>query len=362
MKKLNICLIAPAPPPYGGIAHWTAMITAFALARSDVEIDLIDTAPRWRPIHRKGRIYRVAGGGLQMLRDIYRLVKSIARKKYDAIHLTTSGQLATIRDYFVSVLARAFRLPLTYHLRFGRIPEIASKNSLEWRILLCVMRRSCSVIVIDNATFQVIKQYAPDVNLVLLPNCVATEDLPKSTAKITGQKTALFVGWVIPEKGLAELVQAWANLEANDWRLIIVGPGSVAYQRELLAKFRPQRLEFLGELPHPEVMKLMANTDLFVLPSYTEGFPNAVVEAMALGRPIIASSVGAIPEMLADGAGWLVKAKDPVSLLNAFNAVLGDVALRADLGEKAKSRAMSKYTVDVVFAEYMKIWRDSTAA
>ena len=61
---------------------------------------------------------------------------------------------------------------------------------------------------------------------------------------------------------------------------------------------------------HDDAMRMLANAEIFVLPSHTEGFPNAVLEAMALAKAIIASRVGAIPEMLADECGLLIEAKD----------------------------------------------------
>lgn len=355
--SIRICLVSPFPPPYGGISHWTSMMMEYASSRPDVELLVVNTAPRWRSIHSNGILLRVVGGGLQLLRDFVRLGRVLAASRFDAVHLTTSGQLAAVRDLVISYLTAIFKIGLVYHIRFGRIPAIAQANSLEWRLIHRVMLRASKVILIDQATYSAVKRFAPDVKAVLIPNCVDVTAFPTHVAAPAEVKNALFVGWVIPTKGISELVEAWAKLRPQGWRLEIVGPGDSEYKAELLQRFEPENLEFIGELTHAQAMIRMANCDLFVLPSYTEGFPNVVVEAMALGRPIVATDVGAIPEMLEGGAGVLVKSRDSQALNKALGSVIQDSELRERIGRQALAKAMQLYTIDVVFHAYMQIWR-----
>jgi glycosyltransferase involved in cell wall biosynthesis len=333
------------------------MVTAYASDKSNVELVVVNTAPRWRSIYSNGLLLRAIGGSFQLLRDIFQLARALAGHRFDAVHMTTSGQLGAVRDLVVSYLTAIFDVGLVYHIRFGRIPAIAQANSLEWRIIRRVMLRASTVILIDQATYSAVKQFAPDVRSVLIPNCVNVAELPNRVAVQAELKTALFVGWVIPTKGIVELVEAWAILRPQGWRLTIVGPGDPEYQAELLRKFEPENLEFIGELTHAQAMTRMAQCDLFVLPSYTEGFPNVIVEAMALGRPIVATEVGAIPEMLEGGAGVLVKSRDSQALVDALGRVFLDSDLRDRMGQRAFAKAMRLYTIDVVFQAYMRIWR-----
>lgn len=336
------------------------MVITYAAGRNDVELVLVNTAPRWRSIYNNGILLRAIGGGVQLLRDVGCLVKVLIGRQFDTVHLTTSGQLAAVRDFVLSYVTAIFKVRLVYHIRFGRIPAISHANSLEWRIIRRVMLRASSVILIDEATYTAVKKFVPEVRAVLIPNCVNITDFPVRVAMTAEVKTALFVGWVIPTKGIAELVEAWSILNPQGWRLEIVGPGDVNYQAELLRKFGPENLDFVGELSHSDAMIRMANCDLFVLPSYTEGFPNVVVEAMALGRPIVATEVGAIPEMLEGHAGVLVRPRDSQSLAEALGSVIGDEQLRVQLGKQAFAKAMRLYTIDVVFRSYMNIWRSAS--
>lgn len=358
---VRVCLVAPLPPPYGGIAHWTSMVSGYAMHRKDAALVVVNTAPTWRNIHSNGLLLRAVGGGVQLLRDIARLFKALRAESFDVVHLTTSGHLASVRDLVVSYIASLFGVALIYHIRFGRIPAIARSGGLEWRLIKKVMERATFVITIDQATLQAVQQFAPGVNVCLIPNCVNIAELPQPGQGEGDKKTALFLGWVVPTKGVGELVEAWQKTRPAGWKLDIIGPVDEEYKASLVGSQSDDRVEFLGQLPHKESMERMAQCDLFVLPSYTEGFPNVVVEAMALGRPIIATTVGAIPEMLEDGAGILIESKNTGVLAEAISRATSDADLRQRLGVQARKKAMGNYTIDVVFETYVSLWKRSTA-
>lgn len=356
MKQIQVCLVSPLPPPYGGIAHWTSMVMAYARSRADTEITLINTAPSWRSQHSNGILLRSVGGGIQLLRDAWRLIKTLRGRRFDVIHLPTSGHLAAVRDVVISYVAAWFGVPLVLHIRFGRIPDIAAAESWEWRLLRVAMRRAASVVAIDGATFGAAQRHVPEAKLCLIPNCVNLSGLPTPKSEASAVKTALFVGWVVATKGVEELCEAWSKIRPEGWRLQIVGSVDAAYKAHLLAQFPLDSIEFVGLLPHPETMERMANCDLFVLPSYTEGFPNAVVEAMALARPIVATRVGAIPEMLQGEAGMLIDCRSVEQLSDALQRVVGDPDLQQQLGQRAQERAKANYAIDVVFDAYVLRW------
>lgn len=356
---MRICLVSPAPPPYGGISHWTTLIHHYSKSVANVDIIQVDTAPRWRTIHDRGIGKRSLGGGLQFLLNYIEFIVALL-KKPDVVHLTTSGSLAVVRDFVMSVSCKWFRIPLIYHIRFGRVPAIAEANTLEWRIMARVMRLASVTIAITPSTSRAIRETIPGVEVTYIPNPIDCRELPVLSGETTDEKIVLYLGWVIPTKGIEELVNSWSQLGLSDWRLLIVGPGAKAYQQELLGKYRPVNLEFLGELDHDQAMELMARCAVFVLPSHTEGFPNVILEAMALGKPIIATSVGAIPEMLAGDCGFLIEPKDIEGLKQALYQLTHDEPLRHRLGERAYLKVREEYSLDIIFARYLHVWQTLT--
>lgn len=353
---LEVCLVAPVPPPYGGIANWSSMVLRYASARRETSLHLVDTAPRWRTVHDTAIWKRLLGGSVQSLRDLAHLVWTLVRRRPDVAHLTTSGHMAVLRDLAVMLACRAFSTPVVYHLRFGRVPQLAATRTAEWRLLHAALRLANVVVPLDEATELAVRHSVPDAHVVRVPNCIDPAELPSPRTNDGGVRTVMYLGWVIPTKGIGVLVEAWARTAPDGWRLLVVGPGDRAYQDELLLLHRPRNLEFAGELGHEAAMRAMAGVEVVVLPSYSEGFPNVILEAMTLGKAVVATSVGAIPEMLSDRCGVLVPPRSVDELARALSRVMDDIELRALLGRRARARALDRYSIDAVFAQYRAIW------
>jgi glycosyltransferase involved in cell wall biosynthesis len=358
--SLKVCLVAPMPPPYGGIAHWTQLIVRHAAQRRDVKLYIVDTAQRLRAVHDTARWKRILLGGTQAVREIARLAFLLVRERLDSVHLTTSGGLGLIRDLLVMFTARIALTPVVYHIRFGRVPSISRANTFEWRVMRMVLAMAHTVVALDSATENALRRHDPRARVTCIPNCTDQGDLSPSADAPRETRTALFLGWVIKTKGIEELLDAWARLRPREWRLLIVGPGDESYRRRIIQSHGADGVEFTGEMQHAEAMQLLRRADVFVLPSYTEGFPNSVLEAMMMGKAIVATDVGAIPAMLSDGCGLTVPPRDVKRLGAAMAAVLGDSALRQALGARARARASAESSIDTVFARYLALWRSVT--
>jgi glycosyltransferase involved in cell wall biosynthesis len=351
---LHICLIAPVPPPKGGIAQWVVLVRRYAKMRNDIDIDTINTSPSWRAIDDMAIWKRVIGGGVQLVRDYFRFVLMLW-KRPDVIHLTTSGQLATLRDIAILATSRFIGVPTVYHIHFGRIPEIVLNNTNEWKLLSLAIRMASAVIAIDPVTSDTIARIFPNVLLKRIPNGIDLNLLPLALP-VYHIKTLIYLGWTIPTKGMAELCQAWSELSLPEWRCLIVGPGSELYRQELRDLYHSDNLEFITEQSHEDAMLLLAGSDVFVLPSYTEGFPNVIIEAMALGKSIVSTNVGAIPEMLSDGCGVTVPPHDVNALSMALYNVCSDEELRLTMGRRAYYKSHTEYSMDKVIEQLKSFW------
>jgi len=357
-RALQVCLIAPFPPPYGGIANWTFNLLRFSKDHADAHLTLLDIAPRWRSIHQLGVVRRILGGGAQLLRDACRLMRLLYSRKFDVLHLTTSGGLASGRDVACLFISKLFDVEIVYHIRFGRIPEIIERNTIEWRLIKRVIAGAGKVVVIDEATFLAVKSALPFAKITKIPNFVDFSTIPlvKPLAGV-GRKTAVFLGWVTRSKGIADLLEAWEIAADSSWNLDIIGPKDSEFANEMENKYGNEKIRFLGELARVDALAHMASCDLFVFPSHTEGFPNAVAEAMSLGLPIVATRVGAIPEMLGNGAGFLVDQKRKDQLAKILKEVLQNTELRKSAGRLAFERVRRLYDVEVIFSRYLEEWR-----
>lgn len=161
-----------------------------------------------------------------------------------------------------------------------------------------------------------------------------------------------FLGSFEPRKGLLDLAAAWPAVAraAPEAHLVLVGRGSQdALLRERLAG--APRVHFLGH--RADTAGVMRALHLLVLPSYVEGAPNVVLEAMAAGVPVVATAVSGTPELVADGeTGRLVPAGDPPSLAAALGALLADPGCRRRMGEAGRARATERFTLARMIDQY----------
>jgi glycosyltransferase involved in cell wall biosynthesis len=135
----------------------------------------------------------------------------------------------------------------------------------------------------------------------------------------------VYVGNFKQEKGVAVLIDAVAKLGRNDVDVALVGDGP---QKQLLVEQSrgleiESQVKFCGRRPHGEIPAWMAAADVVCLPSYREGCPNVVIEALASGRPVAASEVGGVPELIDDRNGIMAPAGDSTALARALGEALG---------------------------------------
>lgn len=154
------------------------------------------------------------------------------------------------------------------------------------------------------------------------------------------ERLLVAVGRLSPEKGIDVLIDALARLRAPQVRLALVGDGP---ERERLHARADraglaERVAFVGHVATPG--DYLQAADIVVLPSRSEGIPNVALEAMALGRPLVATAVGGTPEIVVDGvSGILVRADDSECLAAALDHVLADSDLAARLADGAREHA-----------------------
>jgi len=373
---LQALVVAPVPPPIeGGIARGIGIMREHLATCPDVQLRFVDTAVRWRRQLNLSIGVRLIGGTLQALRDTYRVYRVLKTNPPTVVHLHTSGSLATPRDVLMLLIARWFGVPRVLHYHVGTLPETVAHRGLLWNLTRRAVSLASLVVVLDERSETSLKQAIPGARVVQLPNMIEIDvadaeahDGPVSPAVPAGAARIVFVGHVLPTKGVQELVEACLRLESPPWVLEVVGGADRSFQdrlRAVAATGEVNRVRFHGHLDHAQVLRLIRASDLFVLPSYTEGAPNVVLEAMACGRTILATTVGAIPEMLdahgLEPCGVCVPPRDVEALLGAMTDLLRDPGRRAELGRRARRRVEEQYSVPAVCRRVISMWESLTA-
>jgi len=209
---------------------------------------------------------------------------------------------------------------------------------------------------------------APGRRIVVIPNGVDLARFAPATGPATRHSDTVTVGTLAvlrPEKAVGNFIRAAAEVRERcpAARFVIWGEGPCRPTLERLV--RELGLEALVELPgltfEPE--RALRGLDIFVLPSISEAFPNALLEAMATGLPVVATRVGGIPALVEDGqTGLLVPPGDHAALAGAIMRLIEAPALAALLADRAQRRALDEFGIDRMLARLEALYDRALAA
>jgi len=364
---VRVLLCAPYKINSGGISIWTDNIAEYYSIHnndSGLLLDIFSTA-RTRPIFANTPLYyRIIRGYLDYIRIILSYKKIMHSRKFRVVHITSSASFGLLRDMIMLRLAAKYNSRSIIHFRFGRIPEIYRKKGLEYRIIDKVIQLADRVIVIDSFSYSILRNAGyKNISLLANPISIKIQDTIKKSQIRKQHGTILFAGHVVPTKGVFELVQACKGITGIKLRIIGEVSNDVKKRLYSLAGEEYQGwLEIIGQQDHDKVINEMLSADIFVLPSYTEGFPNVILESMACGCSIVATSVGAIPEMLnidSDSpCGITVDKQNVIELKQAIEKMLTDESFAQKCKNNAVKKVFSEYSMDVVWGNLVKIWYD----
>lgn len=241
----------------------------------------------------------------------------------------------------------------------------------QWLVKTWVTRRSFCVVANSQAGADYARRRmkrAARVPIEVVYNGIATVPLSddEERAGIRGSLgvgpssiMVLFVGRLVDHKNLPSLIRALQRIDSasdHDIRVLVAGDGP---ERELLvrasAAMRAHRLSLLGE--RRDVAALMQACDFLVLPSKREGLSNAILEAMAAGRPVVASRVGGNVELVGhEETGLLYRGDDDAALADAIERLAADCHLRRRLGAAARVRAQQEFSREAMIARTERLY------
>ncbi len=218
-----------------------------------------------------------------------------------------------------------------------------ARDRLLWRVLTKWVAGRASVIAPVSAELLNIMGSlgVPEEKLLLPRFGVDTEMFrpPEASREGNGETRILFVGSLIMRKGLHDLLEALADPSLNRAKLIVVGEGMCAPELTALCERLglADRTEWRGTVPPAEVAALMRLSDILCLPSYMEGRPNAVNEAMASGLPVVTTRIGGIPDMVEEGkTALLFEAGNIEELRRCLLSLVSDPDRRKAMGQAGR--------------------------
>jgi glycosyltransferase involved in cell wall biosynthesis len=254
-------------------------------------------------------------------------------------HVNLASQGSTLRKLFLTWLAARLGHATVIHLHGAMFHDhYRGVGAFRRGQIQRMFRDAARIIVLGSVWRSFVAENfdLPDSRILVLPNASAARP---ARAPEAVPPEIIFLGQLGARKGVPVLIAALGRIERSDWRAVIAGDGDAApYRAEVERLGLSPRVSFPGWLAEPEAHARLSRAAVLVLPSQAEGLPMAVVEAFAWGVPVISTPVGSTADILHDGIeGLLVPVGDAEALAKALDRLIGDAALRRQLGANART-------------------------
>lgn len=337
---MKVLIITPRTFGIGGIAYHTSkLIEYLRLKRNEVESISVENTPF---LNIKG----LMNPSFSLSSSAKVLILRLKREKFDIAHahnlpsalpmkLLNCKKVLTLHGVYseqVSSLHGSF---------FGNLASKFEKKAIRWADALTVVSRS---------TKEFYEKLG--VSVTYVPNAIDLKDIP--TEKITlYENQVIYVGRLSYEKGVDLLVEVAKKLPRLNFILIGNGP---LYAKLLEASKSLNNFHLLGYKPREEALKYLAGSEVFVLPSRSEGLSTSILEAMALRVPVVATNVGGNTELIQDEVtGFLAENNNVESIVNSIQKAFGENSTKVT--QKAYELIRSTYNWEVVIESYLNLYK-----
>lgn len=222
-----------------------------------------------------------------------------------------------------------------------------------------------STVVAAPSEFQrnmLISQGIDENSIVVLRNAVDLNkfhpNIPPTIKKNVDEKILLYAGRLVPWKGVDYLIKAHAKL-SDEYKLIIVGDGpSISDLKALVQQLGVKDIVmFTGKISNNEIPKYISSSDIVILPSLYDPFPHSMLETLAMRKPLIATSVGGVPEVIEHKkTGYLVNPGDSNGLADAIKELTNDDALAKRISNNGYEHVIKNYSWDYLINDFIRLY------
>lgn len=344
---MKILLISPLPPPNGGDAIWTKKYLNY-LHIHQINVAHVNTSL-------VGKRAIVLGDKINYAQEFIRscgiwasTIKNLIKFKPDVVHFNSNCSPRGIyRDFVTILIVKTANVPLVMHCH-SNVGDSIGKSAINIEFLKWSLNLASAVIVL-NAESENYVNRLKERGCVVLPNFIEDDYVVNEKIIHDDVVNVLFVGHLVKTKGVFEFVDVARRFP--DIRFTMAG----VVTNDMNDIQLPENIYLIGDVAHARVKELLDRADIFLLPTYTEGFSIAVLEAMSRGLPIITTPVGSNKVMLESNGGLFVPVGDIDSICDAIEK-LKCPAIRREISQWNIQKVHDYYTGSTVVKRLIDLY------
>ena len=369
-KQPKILITGPLPPTIGGVATYIQSILK-SPAADKYELIPLRTMSRKHGTMEYGyeKSYIKI---LRVIKDLFLLTVAIIRHNPAIIHLNTSFEPGAFhRDILYTGLSKSLRKKVFLQIHGGRLDRFVSqKSGISDKMLHRMLKWPDKIGVLSLLQANPFYKHGFKENVRIIPNSVNLsiyQSLESDRTKLEWPEKAFVILFIsshfVKEKGIYELLRAFHMIyqKQKSARLVLVGDGDqITGMKQFTQTYQlSEVVEFAGFLPQMKIRRMLISSDVLVLPSYAEGFPYVILEAMASGLPVVATPVGAIPEIIEDNVnGYIIPVGDYKMMARKILSLMKNSGIRSRMSETNIQAVKNRYNLPVMANHLCGIYKE----
>ena len=365
-EKLRVLVSGTLPPPTGGMATYYKTLLDSSLSKQ-VDLFYVQTSSQKRQLSHSGRA--TFSNLISAISDCGRFSWSIITNHPHIVHIGTAAGLSFIKNIYCILFSKILGVRVLLHPHCS-LSVLYNERSNLWQWFFRLAIRSTNGIIGLSKEWLQLCMIVPGCKVYYLPNAIDIKMYElvakKNLIKIRKEEPCrvLYLGYLGKAKGSFDILLTALDVHSikNGVLFDLVGeeltPGELALLNE---KVINSNLDDIVRIHPPaygqDKLDFFYSADIFIYPSYHEGMPVAVIEAMACGLPVVASRVGGLPDLIQDDInGLLVEPGKPEQLVFALGKLANDLELRISMGKAGFQLVTKQYAIEQHVTELVGIY------
>lgn len=266
----------------------------------------------------------------------------------EIVHIHTASKGSFLRKSISVMIAKLFNKKVILHIHCGGFDNFYNSSPrFIKRYITAVLNKADMLITLANSLKTGVSKKCSNSNIHVLYNPTILKHMPVRESHTTN---VLFLGLMGKNKGVYDIIEAAKYIQADNIKIHLYGNGEISRARELVSQYGLENKVIVhGWISGDDKEKILQSSDIFILPSYSEGLPMSILEAISYGLPVISTTVGGIPDVVEDGVnGFLISPGDYKSLAQRIITIAEDKDLSKRMGQESYRLAREKFDIEEI--------------